>query len=132
MINTELAGWADICAVEDVPVLGSRVLERHGAPNIAIFRNAEDEIFALHDRCPHKGGPLSQGIVFGRKVACPLHNWYIDLQNGCALAPDTGAAATCAVKVENGRVLLGAQKTEHASAAQTNETAIDSPALEQD
>jgi len=127
MTNNELGGWADICAVEDVPVLGARILERQGGPNIAIFRNSEDEIFALHDRCPHKGGPLSQGIVFGRKVACPLHNWNIDLENGCALAPDVGAAATCAVKVENGRVFLGEQKTQHVSAAQANNAAIDSP-----
>ena len=125
MTNNALGDWADICAVEDVPVLGARVLERKGAPNIAIFRNSDNEIFALHDRCPHKGGPLSQGIVFGRKVACPLHNWNIDLENGCALAPDVGAAATCAVKVENGRVFLGSQKTDHVNAAQVNSRAAD-------
>src|SRR5439155_15461214 len=57
--------WTDICAVDDVPVLGSRVVRRASGGDIAIFRNSKDRIFALLDRCPHKGGPLSQGIVFG-------------------------------------------------------------------
>jgi nitrite reductase (NADH) small subunit len=129
MSNETTTGWIDVCAVDDVPVLGSRVLARSAGPNIAIFRNADDEVFALHDRCPHKDGPLSQGIVFGRKVACPLHNWNIDLENGCALAPDVGAAATCAVKVENGRVFLGEQKSEHVPAPRSNKQATDAPAV---
>jgi nitrite reductase (NADH) small subunit len=97
--------WTRVCRVEDIPVLGARVVKRaHG--DVAVFRNSEDEVFALADKCPHKGGPLSQGIVYGRKVACPLHNWNIQLEDGCAVAPDTGCAKRYPVKVEAGDVFL--------------------------
>ena len=98
--------WIDICALDDLPVLGARVVERRVGGNIAIFRNASDGVFALLDRCPHKGGPLSQGIVFGERVACPLHNWSIGLTDGTAALPDEGCTTTFAVKVEAGRVYL--------------------------
>ena len=77
---------------------------------MALFRNAEDQVFALLDRCPHKGGPLSQGIVFGTSVACPLHNWTIGLGDGCAKAPDQGCATRFAVKVEGDEVSLDAEE----------------------
>ena len=69
--------WQVICRVEDIPVLGARRVARERSVDVAVFRNGEDQVFALLDRCPHKGGPLSQGIVFGTSVACPLHNWTI-------------------------------------------------------
>lgn len=97
--------WVKVCAVEDIPPLGARVVHSvHG--DIAVFRNAEDEVFALLDKCPHKGGPLSQGIVFGRHVACPLHNWSIGLADGAAVAPDVGCTRRFDTRVENGRVML--------------------------
>lgn len=103
--------WKAVCNVADIPVLGARVVKRAGAPgearpDVAIFRNSEDKIFALVDRCPHKGGPLSQGIVYGERVACPLHNWNIELDSGCATAPDVGCAQKFSVKVEGGTVYL--------------------------
>lgn len=98
--------WKIICSVSDIPVLGSRVVKRDGQPNVAIFRNSADKVFALLDRCPHKGGPLSQGIVFGERVACPLHNWNIELGSGCAVAPDEGCTQKFSVKVEGGQVSL--------------------------
>ena len=79
-----MAQWKAICLVTDIPVLGARRVARSEGHAVAIFRNAENKIFALLDRCPHKGGPLSQGIVFGESVACPLHNWTIGLADGCA------------------------------------------------
>ena len=97
--------WVRVCALEEIPVLGSRVL-RHPEGDICVFRNAADEVFALHDRCPHKGGPLSQGIVHDRSVTCPLHAWQVDLASGEAIAPDSGRARCFPVKVENGEVLL--------------------------
>ncbi len=99
--------WKPICMVDDIPVLGARVVQR-AAPlsNVAIFRNGEDQVFALLDRCPHKGGPLSQGIVFGDRVACPLHNWNIEMDSGCAVQPDEGCAQKFCVKVEGGQVYL--------------------------
>lgn len=100
--------WKVICKVADIPVLGARVVQRAGKPDVAIFRNSEDKVFALLDRCPHKGGPLSQGIVFGERVACPLHNWNIELDSGCACAPDHGSAQKFSVKVEAGDVYLDA------------------------
>ncbi len=98
--------WIPICQVADIPVLGSRRVARERGMDVAIFRNDRDEVFALLDRCPHKGGPLSQGIVFGTHVACPLHNWSIGLQDGCAKAPDEGCTPRFAVKVEDGTVHL--------------------------
>ena len=98
--------WKAVCPVEDIPVLGSRRVARARGPEVAVFRNAENEVFALLDRCPHKGGPLSQGIVFGRSVACPLHNWTLGLDDGCARAPDEGCTTRFSVKVEGGIVSL--------------------------
>ena len=98
--------WKPICAITDIPVLGARVVNRSGADDVAIFRNSEDKVFALLDKCPHKGGPLSQGIVFGERVACPLHNWNIELQSGCAMAPDEGCTQTFSVKIDNGQICL--------------------------
>ena len=106
--------WKLICKVADIPVLGARVVARglawQALPNVAIFRSSADKVFALLDRCPHKGGPLSQGIVFGEKVACPLHNWNIDLASGCAGAPDEGCTRKYSVKVDDGRVYLDANE----------------------
>ena len=85
-----MSDWTAICRVDDIPVLGARRVTRRSGGDIAVFRNAEDKVFALLDRCPHKGGPLRQGIVFGESVACPLHNWTIGLADGCARAPDAG------------------------------------------
>ena len=102
--------WKAVCQVADIPVLGSRRVPRAGSPiPIAVFRNAENKVFALLDRCPHKGGPLSQGIVFGDNVACPLHNWTIGLDDGCAKAPDQGCTQRFACKVEDGQVYLEAE-----------------------
>jgi len=97
--------WRDVGAVDDIPRQGARVVARFGG-HIAIFRTGDDRIFALDDRCPHKGGPLSQGIVHGDRVTCPLHNWAIDLASGEAVAPDDGCTRTIPVRVEGGRILL--------------------------
>ena len=102
--------WKVICRVEDIPVLGSRRVARDKGMDVAVFRNDQDQVFALLDRCPHKGGPLSQGIVFGSSVACPLHNWTIGLADGCASAPDEGCAPKFACKVEAGQVLLDSKE----------------------
>ncbi|MGL4576235.1 MAG: nitrite reductase small subunit NirD [Burkholderiaceae bacterium] len=102
--------WVKVCGVDDIPMLGSRVIRRERGADVALFRNTENEVFALLDRCPHKGGSLSQGIVFGRKVACPLHNWNIELDCGKAIAPDEGCTPSFAVRVEAGEVFLDAQQ----------------------
>ena len=103
-----MSGWTDLCALDDIPRLGARRARRMDGTEIAVFRTADDRVFALLDRCPHKGGPLSQGIVFGTKVACPLHNWTIELDSGHAVAPDEGCVRRFAVRVEGGRVMLDA------------------------
>jgi nitrite reductase (NADH) small subunit len=105
-----MSGWKPICRVEDIPKLGARRVARAGAIDVAVFRTADDKVFALLDRCPHKGGPLSQGIVFGESVACPLHNWTIGLTDGCAKAPDEGCVQRFAVRIEDGVVSLDANE----------------------
>ena len=102
---TQEREWQRVALLEEIPRLGARVVKTHHG-DIAVFRNAEDEVFALRDRCPHKGGPLSQGIVYGRHVACPLHNWAIGLEDGCAAAPDEGCTARFETKLEGGTVYL--------------------------
>jgi nitrite reductase (NADH) small subunit len=101
-----MSDWKTICRVDDIPVLGSRRVSRPRGPAVAVFRNDSNEVFALLDRCPHKGGPLSQGIVFGQSVACPLHNWTIGLKDGCAKEPDTGCTPRFALQVIDGQVRL--------------------------
>ncbi|MET3374092.1 nitrite reductase (NADH) small subunit [Variovorax boronicumulans] len=103
-----MSDWKAICRLDDIPVLGARRVMRPAGLDVAVFRNAEDQVFALLDRCPHKGGPLSQGIVFGTSVACPLHNWAIGLDDGCARSPDEGCTPKFAVKLEDGVVHLDA------------------------
>ena len=98
--------WKRICALEDIPRLGARVVQSRTQGNIAVFRSEDDRVFALLDRCPHKGGPLSEGIVFGRSVSCPLHGWTIGLESGCAKSPDEGCTRRFEVRIEDGSVLL--------------------------
>jgi nitrite reductase (NADH) small subunit len=100
--------WIDVGTVADVPLRGSRVIATPGG-DIAVFKSNDDWIFALWDKCPHKGGPLSQGIVHGHSVTCPLHNWVIGLEDGAVKGPDQGCARKVAVKVEEGRILLPAE-----------------------
>ena len=95
-----MSDWLPVCRLEDIPVLGARRVTRERGMPVAVFRTAEDKVFALLDRCPHKGGPLSQGIVFGESVACPLHNWSIGLADGCAKAPDEGCTVRFQVKLD--------------------------------
>jgi len=105
-----MSEWKPVCRVDDIPVLGARRVQRDAGCAVAVFRNAEDRVFALLDRCPHKGGPLSQGIVFGESVACPLHNWTIGLDSGCAKAPDAGCTPRFKIKVEDGQVFLDSEE----------------------
>jgi nitrite reductase (NADH) small subunit len=98
-------GWIEVGKLDEIPKLGARVL-RTPTGDIAVFRTADDGIFALRDRCPHKGGPLSQGIVHGKRVACPLHDWKIALDTGEAVAPDEGCSASYPVTVVDGVIHL--------------------------
>ncbi len=103
--------WIEVGSINDIPRKGARVV-RTDKGDIAVFRTAEDEIFALRDKCPHKGGPLSQGIVHDRKVACPLHDWKIQLDSGEAVAPDEGCAASYPVKLEGEMIYLSLKPNE--------------------
>ena len=98
--------WVDVGAIDDVPRLGARRVEAPGG-EIAVFRTARDGFFALDNRCPHRGGPLSEGIVHGESVTCPLHSLVLSLIDGTAENPDEGCATSHPVRVEAGRVLLG-------------------------
>ncbi|RJL07214.1 nitrite reductase small subunit NirD [Paracoccus siganidrum] len=100
--------FVDIAALEDIPPQGARVI-RTAQGCVALFRTADDQVFALEDRCPHKGGPLSEGIVHGSSVTCPLHNWVFDLNTGQAQGADEGAVRRFPVRVEQGRILVSAE-----------------------
>lgn len=111
-----MSDWVSVGAVADIPRLGARVI-RTQKGDIAVFRTADDRIFALDDRCPHKGGPLSQGIVHGERVTCPLHNWMVGLCDGQAVAPDEGCTATYDVRVEEGVISLCLTRAKASEAA---------------
>jgi nitrite reductase (NADH) small subunit len=112
-MNARATLWQAVCRVDDIAPLGARRVAREQGLAVAVFRAEGDRVFALLDRCPHKGGPLSQGIVFGDSVACPLHNWTISLVDGQAKAPDVGCAVSFACKVEAGTVYLDAEELAH-------------------
>jgi len=97
--------WIDIGALDEVPVRGARKLKTQ-LGCVAVFRTGEDEVFALQNSCPHKQGPLSEGIVHGKTVTCPLHNWVISLETGLVQGPDEGSVDTFAVRVDGGRLLI--------------------------
>ena len=106
--------WIEIGKVSDIPRRGARCVETPEG-RIAVFRTAEDRIFAIDDRCPHRGGPLSQGIVHGAAVTCPLHNWAISLETGKALGADEGSVRTIDVRTEDDRLFIAIEA--HASRA---------------
>jgi nitrite reductase (NADH) small subunit len=97
--------WLDVGPLVGLPERGARVV-RVGALDIAVFRTGANQVFALRDRCPHRGGPLSQGIVHGERVTCPLHDWVIDLRSGNAVGADTGCTRAFATRVADGRVAI--------------------------
>jgi len=103
--KTSTNSWIEVGTLADIPKQGARVVRTQDG-DIAVFRTLDDNVFALRDRCPHKGGQLSQGIVYGNKVACPLHDWKISLDSGIAVEPDEGCAARFQVKLEGDRVWL--------------------------
>lgn len=96
---TSAKSWHKIGQLTDIPRLGARcVLTPFG--RLAVFRTADDEVYAIEDRCPHKGGPLSQGIVHDTSVTCPLHNMVISLKSGKVLGPDEGAVRAFSVRID--------------------------------
>ncbi|WP_170401097.1 nitrite reductase small subunit NirD [Ruegeria arenilitoris] len=108
--------WIDIGHINDIPLRGARVVKTP-VGCIALFRTAENEVFAASDRCPHKGGPLSEGIVHGQSVTCPLHNWVFDLNSGKAQGADEGQIATYPVQLDGDRILLDSTSLGQRSAA---------------
>jgi nitrite reductase (NADH) small subunit len=101
--------WTDIGALDDIPRQGARLLKT-AFGCVAVFRTATDRVYALDDRCPHKGGPLSEGIVHGEAVTCPLHAWVFDLNTGTAQGADEGQIATYPVRLDGTRVLIDASR----------------------
>jgi nitrite reductase (NADH) small subunit len=97
--------WIAIGLISDIPQRGARCIKTpHG--KVAVFRTGDDRVFAIDDHCPHKGGPLSQGIVHGASVTCPLHNWVISLETGKAQGADEGAVRTIPLKTEGGTIYI--------------------------
>ena len=100
-----MTSWIDIAALDDVPQRGARMIKTT-LGCVAVFRTADDRVFALDNACPHKAGPLAEGIVHGKSVTCPLHNWVFSLETGEAQGADAGRVATYPARVEGGRILL--------------------------
>lgn len=99
--------WEFIGSISDIPRRGARCVKTLQG-KVAVFRTEEDRVFAIEDHCPHKGGPLSQGIVHGTAVTCPLHNWVISFETGKALGADEGSVRTIPVKIDGERIFIAA------------------------
>ena len=125
-MNLGNKAWIRLCRLDDIPVRGARVV-RTPRGCIALFRTVEAEVFALDDKCPHKSGPLSQGIVHGRSVTCPLHNWVISLETGKALGADEGQVRTIPLKVENGIISISSEVVQSADTGRERVTSISPP-----
>ncbi|AYF03528.1 nitrite reductase small subunit NirD [Paracoccus yeei] len=108
--------FVDIGSLDDIPRQGARLVKT-AQGCVAVFRTMDDQVFALDDRCPHKGGPLSEGIVHGTSVTCPLHNWVFDMNTGSAQGADQGTVRTYPIRVQQGRVLIDASLIRRATAA---------------
>jgi nitrite reductase [NAD(P)H] small subunit len=106
--------WIKIGSLDDIPRRGARCVTTPRG-RIAVFRTGDDRVFALHDHCPHKGGPLSQGIVHGASVTCPLHNWVISLETGKALGADEGEVRTLPLKVEGDQIFMALDAADRAA-----------------
>ena len=100
-----MSDWIEIGTIAAIPRRGARCVNTP-AGRIAVFRTAEDQVFAIENRCPHKHGPLSEGIVHGASVTCPLHNWVFDLATGKALGADEGQVKTYPIDLVDGRIYL--------------------------
>ncbi|CAN6134579.1 MAG: nitrite reductase small subunit NirD [Candidatus Methylopumilus sp.] len=102
--------WVKVAPLQEIQKLGARVVRTHDgagqALEIGVFRLEDDRVFAINNACPHKGGPLSEGLVYGEKIACPMHSWKISLVDGKAEEPDVGQTACYKTKVQDGMVYL--------------------------
>ncbi|MDX8391291.1 MAG: nitrite reductase small subunit NirD [Mariprofundaceae bacterium] len=105
MSHTSQQNWIEICGLEDIPKSAARTVNA-GETMIAVFRLTDDRVKAVENRCPHKNGPLAEGIISGDDILCPLHNWRISLDSGEVAAPDEGCVKAYPVKVEDGQVFL--------------------------
>ena len=99
------AVWLRVGAIDDIPRQGARCVKTDSI-TIAVFRTEDDHIFAIEDRCPHKNGPLSQGIVHGSCVTCPLHSWVLSLETGLAQGADEGSVPTYPVRLDGRQIHL--------------------------
>ncbi|MDJ0615034.1 MAG: nitrite reductase small subunit NirD [Rhizobiaceae bacterium] len=104
-MNALQTAWVEIGTLDDIPRQGSRCISV-GEMTVAIFRTMDDQVFALEDKCPHKNGPLSQGIVHDGCVTCPLHNWVISLETGEAQGADEGQTKSFPVKLQDNKILF--------------------------
>ncbi|MGO4268336.1 nitrite reductase small subunit NirD [Paenibacillus sp. TAF58] len=86
--------------ISEIAERRSRVV-RIGALEIALFKLSDGVVKAIENRCPHKGGKLSEGILCDHHVFCPLHDWKIDLQDGLVQAPDEGCVTSFQVEIDS-------------------------------
>ena len=98
--------WVPVTACDNIPPREGRGIEVAGR-EVAIF-NLGDRFLASDSRCPHKSGPLCEGILNGSTVVCPLHGWKIDLETGAVRRPAGVDACirTYPTRVQNGIVMI--------------------------
>ncbi|HEY3456045.1 MAG TPA: Rieske 2Fe-2S domain-containing protein [Bryobacteraceae bacterium] len=91
--------------VDEIPLGEGRTFVV-GDERVAVFRTRSGQLFAVQAECPHKRGPLADGLLGGTMLICPLHSWKFDLRSGDALMGDCGLR-TYAVRVdESGQIVV--------------------------
>ena len=109
--------WVRVTHIENIPMRQGRAVTL-GGQELAIF-NLGGGFRVVENRCPHRGGPLADGIVAGEDVICPLHNWRISLDSGevCQPRDQQHCLKTFPAKVVNGEVLVLLPGAEREAAA---------------
>ncbi|OMF32217.1 nitrite reductase [Paenibacillus sp. FSL H8-0548] len=88
-----------VANLSDIDIKGSRTIKIKET-EIAVFRLTDGSVLAVENKCPHKGGVLSEGMVCGTAVHCPLHDWKIDLRSGRVQEPDEGCVVTFETEID--------------------------------
>jgi nitrite reductase (NADH) small subunit len=103
---TDLLPTTDLGPLDDIPVGEGRAYPV-GTDLVAVFRLRDGSVRAVSAVCPHKGGPIADGLSDLEVVVCPLHQHTFKLSTGCSTTGQP-ALTVYPVRIEAGRLLLGA------------------------
>ncbi|MFW7381538.1 MAG: nitrite reductase small subunit NirD [Oligoflexus sp.] len=109
MKREDKKNWYLIGTIHDIPRQGAQLLQ-FGDRQLGIFRTYQDEFYAINAQCPHAGGPLTEGLIHGHYVSCPLHDWTINLKTGICQAPDEGQVSCYPLLIDGEDIWIALQE----------------------